>query len=764
MENWFRDTGRSALFEALTEVCDQLSNDFDAGIRTLIQDRTELASELDSLKQTASSVSRLEKENRILQSEIDKLKKTSRLEPPSTGLAKPGDANGSIRTPLAPKSVNLTSSTKRPDKPQRLDIDALKLVDLKKEYWKLESNYAKLHDKYKELEDAHAESTRLLRERTTVYHQWVNHAKKLNEQAQNRSRKIKKLEAKLAEVTRNPLLLSFDSDTENVQPTEQRERSIFKKTFSEVSGDITLARLDNVSRSPSALPPPLGNNDREPRSSTEISRVSIPMAIKSREARNDRQQINDQEDEEEDDEAPSLPPLLRNKSVSSQVFIKSEPSSDTPVVVSERSLRKRKHGDDEPATAVPSRVKTEHSSDPLIFDEQRRFSASESVDFDFVGQNIQTPRKRNKSHRKPESRYANVSRVDRASPEVDDLANRRPVYGTTTDGQCDGYNDSGASENGARALFEEDAVNNLPKSRSNPPPILHHRTVDKDGRGRLSAIPPPKRGKSSSISRGSARHMEASDVDDTVLEGAQSNDVPTMDLFQFELPPRRQLPFDKSGSKRARNSVENNSKPVNSEPEQTPTVINPRRSLSAAAGKKAKADKAAPLRELPRSELRLGHFKINPAANEGYDYAFTDVVRNKEHRAALQGCINETCCGPMFRSLAKRSRESTGASAFQALLESYLGDECYKLSTMSDSEKEQLWIKAKMIELANLHGKHRHRYQRMTTPPGFWRTDFPSTQEGEQDRREAAKLEQDMIEERYREALRPGGRWLFRDE
>ncbi|KAI0597297.1 DNA repair protein endonuclease SAE2/CtIP C-terminus-domain-containing protein [Biscogniauxia sp. FL1348] len=763
MENWFRDTGRSALFEALTEVCDQLSNDFDAGIRALVQDRTELASELDSLKQTASIVSRLEKENRTLKSEIDKLK-TSRLEPQPTGSAKPGHANQNTRTPLAPKSANLTPSSKRPDKPQRLDIEALKLTDLKKEYWKLESNYVKLHDKYVELEDAHAESTRLLRERTTVYHQWVNHAKQLNEQAQSRSRKIKKLEAKLAEATHNPLPLSSDSDTENVQLITQHEPSISNKTFTRVSGDITPAQLDPISGFPSTPRPPLENDCQGPGSSPGISRSSAPMATTYREARNSTPLINGQEDEEEGGESPSLPPLLRkDKDVSSQVLIKSEPSSDTPVIVSERSLRKRKHEDDKPATAVTPRVKTEHSSDPLIFDERRRFSASESVDFDLVGPNIQTPRKRNKSRRETENRYANVSELNRVSPEVDNPTGRRLGF-RTTDGQCDGYSDPSASENGARARFEEHAANNLPKSRSNPPPTLHDRTIDKDGRGRLSAISSPKRGKSSSISHGFARRMEAGNIDDTVPGEAQSNAVPTTDLFQFELPPRRQLPFDKNGSKRVINSIENNSGPVSSEPRQTSITNNPRRSLRAAAVKNGKADKATPLRELPRSELRLSHFKINPAANEGYDYAYTDVIRNKEQRAALQGCINETCCGPMFRGLAKRSRESTGASAFQALLESYLGDECYKLSTMSDSEKEQLWIKAKMIELANLHGKHRHRYQRMTTPPGFWRTDFPSTQEGEQDRREAAKLEQDMIEERYREALRPGGRWLFRDE
>lgn len=52
----------------------------------------------------------------------------------------------------------------------------------------------------------------------------------------------------------------------------------------------------------------------------------------------------------------------------------------------------------------------------------------------------------------------------------------------------------------------------------------------------------------------------------------------------------------------------------------------------------------------------------------------------------------------------------------------------------------------------------------MPSPPGFWRTDFPSTQEDEADRTAGRRMEAEMIQERYREAMRPGGRWRFRDE
>jgi hypothetical protein len=41
---------------------------------------------------------------------------------------------------------------------------------------------------------------------------------------------------------------------------------------------------------------------------------------------------------------------------------------------------------------------------------------------------------------------------------------------------------------------------------------------------------------------------------------------------------------------------------------------------------------------------------------------------------------------------------------------------------------------------------------------------MPTTQEVEEDRKAARKMERHKVEEMYREAMRPGGRWTFRDE
>jgi hypothetical protein len=167
--------------------------------------------------------------------------------------------------------------------------------------------------------------------------------------------------------------------------------------------------------------------------------------------------------------------------------------------------------------------------------------------------------------------------------------------------------------------------------------------------------------------------------------------------------------------------------------------------------------------------LKLDDFRINPKYNGGHDFAFVEVVRNKSDRAGLPGCVDPNCCGKHFRAMAQVERDSAGSSILQRtqsiqLLEDFLGEEAYKLGCITREEKEELWLEARTRELANKYGKHRHRYTRRPSPPGYWNADFPDTQEMARDRREGEKMERALVEERYWDAMRGGGRWLFRDE
>lgn len=176
-------------------------------------------------------------------------------------------------------------------------------------------------------------------------------------------------------------------------------------------------------------------------------------------------------------------------------------------------------------------------------------------------------------------------------------------------------------------------------------------------------------------------------------------------------------------------------------------------------------------RTLPLHRLKLNHFKINSGYNHGVDYAFSDVVRKGDERKCLSGCTRTGCCGDKFLAMARTGGLLTnigGAVSKEAeeqkLLEEYLGDEKDLIHSMDPQDRQELLHEARAKHISDTFGKHKHIHQRPRTPPGFWRTDMPDTQELEHDREEAEKLEREKVYERYREAMRPGGLWKFADE
>jgi hypothetical protein len=177
------------------------------------------------------------------------------------------------------------------------------------------------------------------------------------------------------------------------------------------------------------------------------------------------------------------------------------------------------------------------------------------------------------------------------------------------------------------------------------------------------------------------------------------------------------------------------------------------------------ARKQDPLRQKPVSELSAQDFKPNPAYNQGYTYAFSETVRKRGDRACLPGCTNPQCCGSTFRTFAE-AQAPLSASQEEALLEDYLGEayDNMNLTQMSSEERQELVLQARTKKMAKEAGKHREAYERRKTPPGFWRVDFPTTQEQQEDRERSREEEKRNVQERWLEAQRKGGRWIFRDE
>lgn len=166
--------------------------------------------------------------------------------------------------------------------------------------------------------------------------------------------------------------------------------------------------------------------------------------------------------------------------------------------------------------------------------------------------------------------------------------------------------------------------------------------------------------------------------------------------------------------------------------------------------------------------LGLGHFKINPARNQGLDFAYDTVVRKKDERKCISGCTRPGCCGDRFRAMVRLGglpgRSEMEQEQEDEILREFVGENTQLLQNLNGQERENLVVEAKARALANQYGRHRHTHQRAQSPPGFWRTDMPSTQEEELDREAAKGLEREKVEERYREAMRPGGLWIFADE
>ncbi|EPS27411.1 hypothetical protein PDE_02354 [Penicillium oxalicum 114-2] len=176
-----------------------------------------------------------------------------------------------------------------------------------------------------------------------------------------------------------------------------------------------------------------------------------------------------------------------------------------------------------------------------------------------------------------------------------------------------------------------------------------------------------------------------------------------------------------------------------------------------------------PYRSRPLNRLGLHHFKINPAANAGLDYAYDDVIRKKDDRKCMSGCTRPGCCGDRFRAMARMAIQGSNKTAAQneeeqRIVEDFIGENGASLVGMTERQHEQIRVEALARHYANQYGRHRHTHQRARSPPGFWRTEMPSTQEIEADRENARKMEREKVEERYREAMRPGGVWTWADE
>ncbi|KXT17391.1 hypothetical protein AC579_3850 [Pseudocercospora musae] len=171
-----------------------------------------------------------------------------------------------------------------------------------------------------------------------------------------------------------------------------------------------------------------------------------------------------------------------------------------------------------------------------------------------------------------------------------------------------------------------------------------------------------------------------------------------------------------------------------------------------------------PLRLRNVRSLKLDDFRINPKY-QGTDHAFADTLRGRDQRRGLHACTRADCCGGALAKVIAMGGNALSGKTDEQALDMYLGPQWRDIFGKFNAQKRTETItQAHAHCFANQHGKHRQAFERRSTPPGFWRTDFPTTQEEEEDRKKAQEMERRTVEERYREAIAGGGRWIFKDE
>ncbi|KAK4138899.1 SAE2-domain-containing protein [Trichocladium antarcticum] len=699
MDFWSH-TGRPKLIAALERACDAVQEDLAAGFR--------------QSKDAVAKADRLEKENRALRRELEALRKKH---------IPAASDNGPCTARPAFAEIPTNSKARGP-----LKAGHAEKLNSENEYSKLRKLNAAMAMRYKELQ-------RVARKYRGSRDDWQKYAISVEG-------KVKRLEKKLQPPQGTGGLPATPSTACKPAPA-----GIDKNN--PVSGRKAIGS--------SAMPNP--ESDTGPGMPEDAARQSTGHRGASPTRATTMPQFRvDEETDDEAEQAYVLPLIPPDMAAGPVTTIKEEPSSDCPVIVSERSLRKRKHTVDDPGTSGrPRRIKGEHSisSDPV---EIATFCPHESIDLDEDQDGMPTPRKqplrenRALTPREDKVPLELLHTGTRPGNGVDDTTT--PILGTTPGRPTPAglsTHKPGTSNRGSRLSTRREWNLNSAIADIAEDTFEEFHSPIPAGDGVMATHLTPTRGRLHSL-----LHNGSPAKKDAVLRPTpqgRDNRISRLDGDVFEEVELSPVPEQRRGM------LAKASPAVKAKP----SSVTPRNNQD-----KSKPPTPSRLRDRPLADLRPEDFKVNSKSNNGYKHAFDEVVRGKGDRAELAGCIDPQCCGKKFRAMAESELSAGGPGilsrmADTKMLEDYMGGEAYRLVAMTREERQATWLKAKTQDLADRYGRHRHRFARRPSPPGYWNPDFPSTQEIETRKAEAEKMERDMVEERWREAMR-GGRWAFKDE
>ncbi|KAH6666753.1 DNA repair protein endonuclease SAE2/CtIP C-terminus-domain-containing protein [Halenospora varia] len=890
MESW--RNGREELFEELTKICNRIDqnvvaeidqenytfiardelrflNEKSARVDALVEENGRLAEELWQHKGALMRMEILEKENKRLARELEKA--VQRAHNVSTPTGMPHASNGAKSIPASSAPTSSTNAIENDET----------ISETRKKYYTLVEKYNALHANFTDIKSARSKLEELSRKQKGKIKEWKTHADRLTREKMKLQQKSRTHKDNVEESNINLDVRGLESEAvasevdillvpEMRQPLPGQVPVSPAKDAQDFQNKTPRSESKlhtSVSPGPELLPRGYGEAEAEEEA------LELPIHGDRESATVDDTQFVELELEHtsstQDDPLPESPrPVEDKQQVSNEDRFSS--ASQEPVVISCRSVKKRKslHGRSQATPA--SKIKVEKiPSSPVGIAALHYLNFNDSIDLDEIGEKVDTPKKRRRMLEL--SRRASSLYDDLQAPEVD----AEQTHSNTTDrssSRSTSQNTPVPARNHARmeSALQPLSANKqiLPRTSSDSIAPRKRRLASdqaveelvEDGQsisvsgasrkpgsvgpserlgGLLEKLSPTKRvlsplGLSDSSTASPRNHQARSKACATSglareiisnprkeSDGIRSNRFTARRSLEPSWPSSRESvqsrPTSKETPKPSTDPLRHMSahnmdvhKGLARAPRELPWLSNNNTPISASKGSvrksveqvsppKGSVHRSAeiarpstakarpvrilqdvglawddhpdnePLRARPHSMLKIGDFKINPNHNQGYDYAFRDVVRGRDQRRCLPGCTKPDCCGNQFRVLAEQMnkedfRTASQEAADEQLLEDFLGNNAYKLQNMNKVEKAELLLKARTRELANQFGKHRHAYERRKSPPGFWDTDFPTTQEHMATKEQEKQYERDLIAKRYEEAMRPGGAYLFRDE
>ncbi|KAL1846242.1 hypothetical protein Daus18300_014316 [Diaporthe australafricana] len=743
MSTWLQD-GKSAMQKALQDTFNEINVRAQEELRERDRRNDQLLGELQQLKDHVARAVELQQENESLWQQLQTLLKCQN----DKKMTSP-----KRRRVLGDLSPNKHAASRVATPQLQPGDDA---VDYEKEY-------NKLHAKYNILEKSRDEYKSALRRRVEQIDKWA-------ETSDKQKTTIERLRKRLAQYQPTGALKVHSNEARIESPAIDETLDVGVREPRSVSPNSGLERPVNaVQEAPTGL---TAARCAISKAHLEIPGHPIEGYLSAR-----------ADDNDPADEPNELPKLPEQHEDDSNPVVKVELSSDGPVFVSERPVHKRKRDrEDELKNKHVQRIKSEHSSsEPECTGEIHSFAPTESFDFE-EDVHVPTPKKR-----KGLGQVQHHAAADgvRGSIVADSSHNTHvptataetlltPAIGSGNTGtryRNSALHEATAHDSGLVTPSEQRPQRHIPFQLE-----LGVQDLAEDGDASSSTVQRPvAKGRldallnSPSVKNPKPKIRPAPQR----VQTPQPARVDDFDHF-LRVPARRELPHGKKlppketsttpAQQKAAGALSTNPGLGRERVPKRPSILRddmPR-------GRLIDKEKA-PLRQKPMDRLRPEDFKPNPMYNDGLTYVYDEVVRGREARSALSGCTDLNCCGKTFRAFALAERSTVGPSVTIraediSLLENYLGGDAHRLGSMTRDEKEETWLLAKTWELAGKFGRHRERYARMPSPPGFWTVEFPSTQERVEERRQAEEIQKALVHERYREAMRPGGRWLFRDE